>query len=177
MKARGWDGQPLGFGSAPFATSSMSRFPTRRAPSGIALLLAMLLSCLAPACGSEAGEPTGYDPTMPPATVPHAMLTSVDGTWDVALWVFPEPARKGTNDVVFRVLDRAGGPADDLSVGTQPWMPAHGHGTATVPAVTALGDGFYWAMPVSLYMAGRWELRTTITGDVTDRVVFVVDVR
>jgi hypothetical protein len=154
----------------------MSRFPARRATGAAPLLLAALLSTLAPACGSETGEPTGYDPTMPPATAPHAMLTSADGTWDVALWVFPEPARKGTNDVVFRVVDRAGAPTDGLSVGTRPWMPAHGHGTAAVPSVTAQMDGLYWARPVSLYMAGRWELRTTIAGDVTDSVVFTVDV-
>ena len=154
----------------------MSRFSARRATSAATLLLAVLFSGLAPACGSQTGEPTGYDPTMPPATAPHTTLTSVDGNWDVALWIFPEPARKGTNDVVFRVVDRDGTPEDGLAVGTQPWMPAHGHGTAAVPSVTAQGDGLYWAMPVSLYMAGRWELRTTISGDVTDRVVFMVDV-
>ena len=38
--------------------------------------------------------------------------------------------------------------------------------------VTAQGDGAYLATPVYLYMAGHWELRTTIQGsDVTDSVV------
>lgn len=113
---------------------------------------------------------------MPPDTAPAMALISEGGTWQVSLWSFPDPARKGLNDVVYRITDQAGIVADDLVVETQPWMPAHGHGTSTVPTVSPQGAGLYWATPVNLYMSGRWELRTTIGADNADRVVFVVDV-
>lgn len=103
-------------------------------------------------------------------------LASEGGTWTVGMWVFPEPARRGPADVLFAISDQVGAPVDGLTVGTQPWMPAHGHGAATSPVVAGLGEGRYWAMPINFYMPGRWELRTTLAGGVTERVVFVVDV-
>ena len=132
-------------------------------------------AALLAACGGG-DAPAGYDPTMPPETPPALTMTSESGTWVVSAWLYPERARKGANEVVFGIVDGAGAPADGLVVRTQPWMPAHGHGTSTVPTVSPQGAGLYWAMPVNLYMAGRWELRTTITGAVEDHVVLVVDV-
>lgn len=113
---------------------------------------------------------------MPPQTAPAMTLTSEGGAWEVSLWSYPDPPRKGLNEVVYRIADRTGVATDELTVETQPWMPAHGHGTSTVPSVSPQGAGLYWSRPVNLYMSGRWELRTTIGGDDADRVVFVVDV-
>ena len=113
---------------------------------------------------------------MPPETPPAMTLTSENGAWQASLWWFPDPARKGLNDVVYRIADQTALATDGLTIETQPWMPAHGHGTSTVPDVTPQGAGLYWATPVNLYMSGRWELRTSIGGASEDRVVFQVDV-
>lgn len=138
---------------------------------------AALVLVVAAAIGCAGGEaPSGYDPTMPPVTVPAMTLTSENGAWDVSLWLYPAPARKGSNDVVYGVTDRAGAAVDGLTIATQPWMPSHGHGTSTAPTIAPQGTGLYWATPVRLYMSGRWELRTTLSGEAEDRVVFFVDV-
>jgi hypothetical protein len=135
----------------------------------------MLLALIAAGCVGGS-QPGGYDPTMPPATPPAMTLTSEGGAWEVSLWSFPDPPRKGLIDVVYRIADKSGSATDGLTVEAQPWMPAHGHGTSTVPTVRPQGAGLYWATPVNLYMSGRWELRTAIGDGSADRVVFVVDV-
>lgn len=154
----------------------MAPFPRSRAWHRALVVSASLLVGLVPACGAGGTSPTGFDPEHPPTTPPMVTLASEGGTWTIGMWVFPEPARRGPVDVLFAISDQAGAPVDGLSVQTQPWMPAHGHGAATSPVVAGLGEGRYWAMPINFYMPGRWELRTTLAGDVTERVVFVVDV-
>ena len=44
-----------------------------------------------------------------------------------------------------------------------------GHGASTKPLVEALGEGRYVATEVGLFMAGRWEHRTTSSGPLADR--------
>lgn len=151
------------------APPSMARF-ARAGAAALALGLAT-------ACGGGSAPPdTGFDPQQPPTSSPAMTLISEAGTWTVAMWAYPQPARRGPADILFAVSDGAGVPVDGLTVETQPWMPAHGHGASTPPAVAPLGAGRYWAMPINFYMPGRWELRTTLAGEVTDRVVFVLDV-
>jgi hypothetical protein len=143
--------------------------------SGVVCAVAFLLA-QATGCSDGAVGGGGYDPTVPPTGAPLATMTTTGGAWDVAIWLYPASPRKGTNDVVYRVRDLAGAPIDALTVQVQPWMPAHGHGTSTIPAVSAQGAGLYLATPIALYMSGRWELRTTIAGTVSEDVVFVVDI-
>jgi hypothetical protein len=47
-------------------------------------------------------------------------------------------------------------------------MPAMGHGTSVVPTITDVDPGHYVITDVDLFMAGTWELRTTIAGPRTD---------
>jgi hypothetical protein len=57
---------------------------------------------------------------------------------------------------------------DGLALSMVPFMPAMGHGSSTVPTVTALGSGTYDADDVVLAMPGLWELRTTISAGESD---------
>jgi hypothetical protein len=86
------------------------------------------------------------------------------------------PPRKGAVDVMYRIVDRLGEPADDLILQVVPWMPAHGHGTSARAVVRSQGDGFYLIRPVYLYMSGRWELRTEIEGFVNDSATPILDI-
>ena len=112
-----------------------------------------------------------------PDAPPLLTLPSDGGNWTVSIETSPQPPRKGTADVTYRITDGAGAPADGLTLDVLPWMPAHGHGTSVTPLVTAQGDGAYLVSPVYLYMAGHWELRTQIHGGaVDDSVVPAFDV-
>ncbi len=152
------------------AASSMSRL---RATCGVVLLVLGIAGC------ADGGiQAPGYDPTMPPTGAALFTLPTESGAWQAAIWTFPQPPAKGQSDVLYRVTDSAGGAVDDLTLTVVPWMPAHGHGTSIAPIVTSDRDGRYLATPVNLYMAGRWELHTTISRDTaSDNVVFAIDVR
>ena len=47
-------------------------------------------------------------------------------------------------------------------------MPAMGHGTTVVPSVSPAGEGVYDLSNVYLYMAGQWQLRTSMSGGASD---------
>jgi hypothetical protein len=70
-------------------------------------------------------------------------------------------------------IDTAGGAAlDNAQVAFDGGMPAHNHGLATAPAVTALGHGDYRVEGLRFHMQGAWELRITVRYDnMSDRIV------
>jgi hypothetical protein len=49
-------------------------------------------------------------------------------------------------------------------------MPLMGHGSSVTPLVKETGGGVYEVSDVVLFMPGLWELRTTLTGEVSDHV-------
>ena len=126
-------------------------------------------------CGGGAANTVEADPTLPPSWDALATLPSATGSWQVAVWTWPQPAIKGSDDVVLRITDPDGLPAENLALEVVPWMPAHAHGTSPA-VVTPVGDGYYLVKPVYLYMSGQWQLRTTIGGLAGDSVVPVVEV-
>ncbi len=69
-----------------------------------------------------------------------------------------------------------GAPVDGLTLSMVPFMPAMGHGSATVPTITSLGTGKFGVDDVVLAMPGVWELRTTISGPESDYAVLRVEV-
>ncbi len=82
----------------------------------------------------------------------------------------PQPPTRGGVDVEMTVTNIASGkPQDGLDFLVQPWMPAMNHGAIT-PTVTPEGNGKYLITEIDLFMAGRWELRTTFSGPVSDYV-------
>jgi hypothetical protein len=81
----------------------------------------------------------------------------------------------------------AGAPAPDgLTVTTppiggsgkpaDPYMPQHGHGAATVPAVTAQGGGVFSVAAIDFFMGGYWELYLNLTppGGTVDPLTFKI---
>jgi hypothetical protein len=92
------------------------------------------------------------------------------GTMRVEVRTSPQPPSRGGIDAELTITDAStGAPRDGLTLQIRPWMPAMNHG-AIQATVTPEGDGKYLVTEVSLYMAGLWELRTTISGPVSDHV-------
>jgi hypothetical protein len=123
-------------------------------------------------CGASA---TGE---LPPAVFPaQALVTqSTAGGMTVAVWSSPQPPAKGLAAFQLSFVDGAGAPVDGLTVDVLPWMPAHGHGGSTRPTATATAPGVFLVQPVSFFMSGAWELRTTIGGERDDEVTVDVEV-
>jgi hypothetical protein len=74
----------------------------------------------------------------------------------------PGPPTKGTNEMVLLVADLAGTPIDGATVTVVPWMPDHAHGTAMKPTTSSMGGGLYRVTPVSLTMAGLWQIKVAV---------------
>jgi hypothetical protein len=73
----------------------------------------------------------------------------------------PAPETTGTEVWTLKVTDAGGSPVTDATFPVmRPWMPLHGHGTATV-TVTNNHDGTYTLDPMYLYMLGLWEIDMT----------------
>ncbi|HEY0962546.1 MAG TPA: FixH family protein [Pseudomonadales bacterium] len=68
---------------------------------------------------------------------------------------------------------RDGTPLEDAVVSVEGGMPAHNHGLATTPAVTAHpGNGDYRIDGLRFHMQGEWELRITVRHDgIAERIV------
>lgn len=123
------------------------------------LWLACALSLSVAACsGSSGSESHGF------TGAPLGVFTSDRVGLRVSVRSDPSPPARGVNAVELFVVDQTGAPRDGLQLKIVPWMPAHGHGASVTPSITARGGGRYVADDVDLYMPGRWELRTTITG-------------
>jgi hypothetical protein len=57
-----------------------------------------------------------------------------------------------------------------------PYMPLHGHGASTVPAITAQGGGVFGVANIDFFMAGYWELYLDLTppGGAADPLTFKI---
>jgi hypothetical protein len=87
----------------------------------------------------------------------------------LAVYTDPQPPTEGSLSVRYVITDATSAqPVDGLSLSIVPWMPAMGHGTSVVPSVSAGGGGVYNLSNVYLFMPGQWQLRTAISGAVTD---------
>ena len=64
--------------------------------------------------------------------------------------------------------DRQGHPVEGLTLAMVPWMAEMGHGASVAPEVAEQGAGVYDWAKVYLAMPGRWQLRTTVTGSLSD---------
>jgi YtkA-like len=126
-----------------------------------------------PGCG--AAEDPG--PTVDFPAAPLAVIASESGKLSIEVRTGPtQPPSRGRTDVQLLVRDLDGVNIDGLAIDATPWMPAMGHGTSVEPVPSSLGEGRYALHNVSMYMAGRWELRTTFAGAVTDTATPVFDV-
>lgn len=142
------------------------------------------MSRLAVALGLAMGLAVGCSSSAPTtgATFPSEPLTTVTsnaGKLKLAVWTSPDqPPSRGVLTVKLLATDASTGvPVDGLKLDMVPEMPSMGHGTPVVPTIAASGGGVYVASDVNLFMAGRWELRVTITGPFTDVCVVPIDAR
>jgi hypothetical protein len=98
-------------------------------------------------------------------------LSTPDNALRIEVRTAPQPPERGMNAAELRASSAAGEPVDGLELTVVPWMPDMGHGTSLTPVVTAPGGGEYRVDNLSLFMAGRWQLRTSIAGTATGSVV------
>ena len=146
------------------------RSPTSR-PAAL-LGPAFALALAASGCSDEAGSSSGTSGSGATACERDARkdayasgLAKTGASFTVKILdAQPAPPTKGTNVLTLQVMDAAGAPVNGASVTVVPFMPDHGHGSAVMPVVTALGaDGKYTVEKLYLAMAGLWELRVNVT--------------
>jgi YtkA-like len=153
----------------------------RRARAPRARRGALFLAALgAQACGSSAaplgGAPLGGDAGAF-ARTPFAIVNGDQAQLRIEVRTAPvQPPERGIAKVQYSVVDENGMPVDGLTLEVVPWMPAMGHGTSVVPVVSAAGRGIYVIDEVSLFMPGRWELRTVFSGSTSDHAAPAFDV-
>jgi hypothetical protein len=86
----------------------------------------------------------------------------------------PAPPARGNNTWTVQIVDAAGAPMDGATLAVKGYMPDHGHGTSTKPAIKGTGDGKYEVDLLSLAMPGIWQITITVTtpSSTTDAAVF-----
>ena len=127
---------------------------------------------------SSASEPiaTSFSHLAP---TPVAVATGSSGKLSVAVYTTPtQPPPAGLDGVELVVTDAVtGAPVEGLSIAMTQWMPAMGHGASGAgPTFTEKGNGRYLSSAVSLFMPGEWQLRTQLSGPISDFVVPAFDV-
>jgi hypothetical protein len=136
-------------------------------------LVPLAFSVLAASCSADAHGDA-------PATFPTealAVVNSEQGGLRAEIRTSPEqPPQRGVVTAEYTITDAQGAPVDGLDINASLWMPAMGHGASVNPTIEPLGQGRYLARNVSLFMAGKWELRTRFSGPVTDTATLSFDV-
>jgi hypothetical protein len=116
------------------------------------------------ACSSGTGPKADFSAT------PLSTTMTQSGKLRVEMRTSPQPPTQGGIDAEYIITDAASGaPRDGLTLQIRPWMPAFGHG-AIMATVTPEGGGKYLLTEIDLFMAGLWQLKTTISGPVSDYV-------
>jgi hypothetical protein len=136
---------------------------------GLLLLAAVALTVTACSGGDEERAPAVF--VEQPLTV-----AQTDGGLTLSVWASPQPPAVGLAAFRFSFTDTSGAAVDGLDVDVLPWMPAHGHGGSKRPTSVATAPGVFLVDPVSFFMSGAWELRTTIGGARSDAVTVHVEV-
>jgi hypothetical protein len=106
-------------------------------------------------------------------STPVATATSTACGVSFEVYSAPDPLVRGASSIELV----ASPPSAGLAIAIVPFMPAMGHGSATMPAVTDQGNGVYVANDVVMAMPGTWQLRTSIGGGCSDSLVIDVDVQ
>lgn len=134
-------------------------------------VIASAIACGACSASADAPNPDSFPVSSFLAATTDSSLLRVE------LRTSPQPPPRGTIDAQLVITNVADGtPRDGLHLAIRPWMPAYNHG-AIPPTVTAQGEGKYLVTNLDLFMPGRWELRTTISGPVSDHVTPAFDIQ
>ncbi len=142
-------------------------------PSRLVGMFLALLACGPMGCGAAMDVPQPSD-NFP--DTPRQILIAPDTKSHVEIRTSPYPPVKGNNWIQYRISDAAGTAVTGLPLDVLPWMPAHGHGTSVQPRIEDQGAGFYLCRDVFFYMAGHWELRSTLGPGGADAIVPTFDV-
>jgi YtkA-like len=116
------------------------------------------------ACNSETATPVSAPLVFEGS--PAETMASVSGNLQIGVWWSPLQPVVGYDATQFAISDATGAPVSGLTLTIVPWMPAHGHGASVQPTVTETAPGIYAATPLDFFMAGEWELRTSIASGV-----------
>lgn len=138
--------------------------------SSLPVLVIALASAASVGCAAETG---GGGDTFPEQ--PFATIQSERGALTIAVRTAPaQPPGRGLTSIEY-TIETNDGAADGLGLEVVPFMPSMGHGGASAEAL-ALGGGRYVASDVSMYMQGRWELRASFSGAVSDSATVTFDI-
>jgi hypothetical protein len=134
----------------------------------IGLLVAALLGS---SCGQLAQGPTVF------STQPSQTQRSASGALTITVFEpVDRPLSRGVNALKLLVEGDAGLEPAALSMTMTTWMPAMGHGSGVTPTVAPIDGGFV-TTNISLPMAGRWDLRCTFEGELTDHATLSYDIQ
>lgn len=86
----------------------------------------------------------------------------------------PDPSVTGRNTMEIELSDRAGMAVSGASFAVELWMPAHGHGSSSVPQVVELDAGRYRSEDLIFTMPGEWEVRVAVSAE-EQRGSFVIE--
>jgi YtkA-like protein len=142
--------------------------------SRVLLAAAITAVTASEACGGGAADPSA--PVLVFQGAAAQSLMSASGELAVAVRWSPAEPKVGYDAAELAITDLSGAAVAGLSLVVVPWMPAHGHGASVQPTVMETDPGTYVATPLDFFMAGGWELRTTIAGAVNDTVTPTVNV-
>ncbi|MBA4373384.1 MAG: hypothetical protein C0402_11065 [Thermodesulfovibrio sp.] len=107
--------------------------------------------------------------------------TTEQGLYFVSIDFKGAPAKIGNNSLKLFIGDRKSKTPlkQKLDIEIVTWMPAHEHGTSTLPVIKELGNGEYAVEQLNLSMSGLWEIYVRINkgkkGE--DTAVFNVNVK
>jgi hypothetical protein len=119
-----------------------------------------LAACIGAGCGSSSATPSAPLLDFPgPAAL---TVASASGALTLDVWWSPAHPTVGYDAAQLAIADASGAPVSGLALSIIPWMPADGHGASIVPTITETAPGVYIATPLDFFMAGSWELLTTI---------------
>jgi YtkA-like len=112
----------------------------------------------------------------PVSSSPCNQVMGQDGHAQVAV-CGPSPVVRGNLTLDLLITDATNGAAlDGVIITLVPWMPSMGHGASVTPQVSAAGNGHYTVTNLVLVMPGTWQLRTELSGTVTDTLVATLTV-
>jgi hypothetical protein len=126
------------------------------------------------ACSSPSGAPPAFcasDPRVEAFSLGLTSTGSAGASFEIES-ATPSVVQQGLNEWTVAVHDSSGAPVDG-ALGEKAWMPDHGHGSPTLPTITAKGGGEYDVSGINLSMRGVWQITLSITSPtVSDAAVF-----
>jgi len=147
---------------------------------------AALPACHTPGEGTSPGDADFVSCAAEPRATPYQpgmQVTSSNGTFIVKLLgnTFTDSTGKTKDEAFVKGIDvwkvetdlaSTMAPMDGLTIGVDPEMPDHNHGTTPVGVMPVGSGGLYIMSPVNLYMAGYWVVTLSIvappSGDASD---------